>query len=78
MDRTTLTRNIGPIQRHGWIETAPGEDRRERLVAITDAGRAKLDEALPLWHAAQAATVDAIGPAGLDGLLSLTRRIATG
>jgi DNA-binding MarR family transcriptional regulator len=53
MDRTTLTRNLAPIERAGWVQTAAGADRRTRQVALTEAGRATLLAALPLWRAAQ-------------------------
>ena len=39
MDRTSLTRNLQPPARKKWIRIAPGdEDRRVRMVSITDAG----------------------------------------
>jgi len=54
MDRTTLTRNLGPLTKQGLLEIHPGFDRRERRVELTDAGRAKLKEVLPLWQQAHA------------------------
>jgi DNA-binding MarR family transcriptional regulator len=53
LDDTTLTRNLRPLVSHGWVSLRPGEDRREKLVAITGAGRAKLEEARPAWERAQ-------------------------
>lgn len=53
-DRTTLTRNLGPLEREGWISTQPGEDRRNRRVSLTAAGRDRLRRAVPLWERAQA------------------------
>lgn len=50
MDRTTLARNIKPLEREGWIEVAVGSDRRERLLSVTAAGQALLDRARPLWQ----------------------------
>src|SRR5262249_58169002 len=35
MDRTTLTRNLRPLQRHGYVAVTVGEDRRRRLLALT-------------------------------------------
>lgn len=60
-DRTTLTRNLGPLRRKGLIEIAPGEDKRVRMVSITEAGRATYQRAKPLWAEAQAAMVDRLG-----------------
>ena len=60
-DRTTLTRNLEPLQRKGLVEITPGEDRRVRMVSITDAGRATFERAKPLWAGAQAAMVERLG-----------------
>ena len=36
------------------MEITPGSDQRYREVQLTDAGRAKLREIIPLWEQAQA------------------------
>lgn len=61
IDRTTLTRNLDVLEQNGLIETIPGEDKRMREVALTKAGRNKLDEAIPLWEKAQSQIVAALG-----------------
>jgi DNA-binding MarR family transcriptional regulator len=53
LDETTLTRNLRPLIDAGWVAIRPGEDRREKLVRLTDAGAAKLREARPAWEQAQ-------------------------
>jgi len=54
MDRTTLARALGPIERDGFIEIANGkQDRRNRIVSITELGKEKLDVAVKLWRQAQ-------------------------
>jgi DNA-binding MarR family transcriptional regulator len=53
LDETTLTRNLRPLINAGWVAIRVGEDRREKLVRLTDAGAAKLREALPRWERAQ-------------------------
>ena len=53
LDETTLTRNLRPLIDGGWIAVRPGDDRREKLVRLTDAGAAKLREARPAWERAQ-------------------------
>jgi len=50
MDRSTVTANLKPLERKGLIETTTDvRDRRSRRAALTDAGRAILAEALPIW-----------------------------
>lgn len=61
MDRTTLTRNLRPLERDGLVRIIRGHDRRERHVQVTDAGIAALRRALPIWKKAQAEMVDALG-----------------
>jgi len=62
MDRTTLTRNVAPLERDGLLRMRPGPDRRVKLVAITDKGRTALAGAIPLWEAAQRRITEGIGP----------------
>ena len=49
LDVTTLTRNLRPLLKRGWITVRTGEDRREKLLAITDEGRGTLEKARPAW-----------------------------
>jgi DNA-binding MarR family transcriptional regulator len=53
LDETTLTRNLRPLFDAGWVAVRPGQDRREKLVSLTDAGAAKLRQARPAWERAQ-------------------------
>jgi DNA-binding MarR family transcriptional regulator len=54
MDRTTLGRNILPLQRDGLIEVvASPADRRRRELRLTDAGLAKHRAAVECWSVAQ-------------------------
>ena len=69
MDRTTLTRNLNPLLKKGWVNVQVGSDRRARPLTITPAGQAVLDDALPLWHKAQAHVVDQIGEANWDAMM---------
>ncbi|GLK75741.1 MarR family transcriptional regulator [Methylopila jiangsuensis] len=55
MDRTTLTANLKPLERRGLLTTAVDPaDRRGRRLSLTDAGRAALAAAMPIWRATHA------------------------
>jgi DNA-binding MarR family transcriptional regulator len=54
LDRTTLARNLNPLERDGLIELAAGDDRRVTEVRLTRKGRAAVAKATPLWRRAQA------------------------
>jgi len=73
MDRTTLGRNILPLQRDGLIEVVSSDaDRRRRELRLTDAGLAKHTAALESWSMAQQRFEDVFGnnrAAALRGLL---------
>jgi DNA-binding MarR family transcriptional regulator len=66
MDRTTLTRNLGPLSRAGLVDVRPGDDRRSRAIVLTDAGRERLAEAQPLWRDAQSDIVQRLGDQSLN------------
>lgn len=50
MDRTTLTANLKPLERRGLLATSVDpDDRRGRLLTLTEAGYAVLVQAVPIW-----------------------------
>jgi DNA-binding MarR family transcriptional regulator len=53
LDETTLTRTLRPLQKNGWVTIRAGSDRREKLIAITEAGKSKMEQARPAWSRAQ-------------------------
>jgi DNA-binding MarR family transcriptional regulator len=67
LSASTLTRNLKPMVDAGWLTLDAGTDARSRLVSVTDAGRAKRDEAVQRWKVAQQ---------GLNALLGAERVIA--
>jgi len=68
MDRTTLTRNLRPLEREGLLMIAPGQDRRERQIAITARGQHLLAKAVPLWEQIQARVAESFGADRLQQL----------
>ena len=64
LERTTLTRNLRPLVRHGFVQIDEGEDRRVRKAAITPAGEAAARRAFPFWKKAQDAALAAGTGAG--------------
>ena len=61
MDRTTLTRNLKPMQEQGWVLIRKGEDRRTRTLALSSKGRRLLEKAVPLWDKAQKEVMQRLG-----------------
>jgi DNA-binding MarR family transcriptional regulator len=76
LDETTLTRNLRPLVKAGWIAVRSGDDRREKLVTITQAGTAKLAEARAAWDRAQM-RMQALLPEGAwQSLLAILPEVA--
>lgn len=61
MDASTLTRNLQPLLRAGWLAVGPGEDGRSRCITLTEAGRHKRAEAQRDWKRAQLAFNERVG-----------------
>ncbi len=70
LDRTTLSRNLIPLERKRWIEIAPGDDRRTREIRITEEGRDVVRRAVPLWERAQGRASEVLDAEGLEQLLA--------
>ena len=66
LERTTLTRNLRPLEARGWVRELPDEsDHRRRRVALTPAGRSAAGKALPAWRKAQATVAPILDRFGL-------------
>lgn len=71
MDRTTLTRNLGPLQSAGWVEVTRARDARSRAVRLTAAGKAVWDSARLYWRQAQDELNSALGTQAVTDLHGL-------
>ncbi len=74
LERTTLTRNLKPLLEAGWLELKSGTDSRQRIVTITQAGRAKVKLAYVAWQRAQAEFETLMGR---DTVRALHRQLET-
>lgn len=53
MNRTTMGKNLRPLERDGLVDVRISkEDRRSRDILLTRKGRSLLDRAYPLWRSA--------------------------
>jgi DNA-binding MarR family transcriptional regulator len=75
MDRTTLTRNLAPLERDGLVTLRPGADRRVKLATITPKGREVLEQAIPLWRRAQRQITQGLGAGRWDAIRRELQRI---
>lgn len=82
MDRSTLTRNIEPLESGGLIQKGNEGWRRSRSLRVTAAGNALISKAKPLWEGAQESLRTKLGEkdwasvhAGLDRLISVASAV---
>jgi DNA-binding MarR family transcriptional regulator len=77
LDRTALSRNLEPLVEQGLVSIAPGRDARTREVALTRAGKAAYERALPYWRDAQAVVGRKLGANKIDALVGLLASVET-
>jgi DNA-binding MarR family transcriptional regulator len=77
MDRSTLTRNLRPLEDDGLVLIGDEGWRRSRTLELTRKGQLRLREAIPLWERAQKALGERLGDINLaslrDGLDNLIK-----
>jgi DNA-binding MarR family transcriptional regulator len=74
MERTTLTRNLTPLEQQGWISIHAGDDPRARMISITGQGRGVVRRSFPFWSKAQAHIGKLLGADGQAALKLLDSR----
>jgi DNA-binding MarR family transcriptional regulator len=79
MDRTTLTRNLKPLQKSGWIEVLPGLDKRTKALSLTLSGKKVLKQAMIHWKEVQNEVVMTLGNGNwellVDNLSSTVKKL---
>lgn len=75
LDRSTMGRNLDPLERRGLVHLAPDQgDRRARVAALTESGAAAIEAALPHWRAVEAEIGARLSPGALASLAALAPR----
>jgi DNA-binding MarR family transcriptional regulator len=75
MDRSTLTRLVGPLVEAGYVTTGADEDdQRAKKVMPTAEGRQKFDVALESWTSAQDRVLERLALADLGDFVPAVRK----
>jgi DNA-binding MarR family transcriptional regulator len=78
MDRSTLGHLLRPLEKRGFIKLEVSEqDRRSRMVALTQMGKAAVAKALPRWTVAQRRFESTFGKEAALELRAVLKEIAT-
>jgi len=75
MNRTTLTRNLRPLEKEGLVRIRRGKDQRTCIITLSDKGRASLLKAYPLWQKAQKSIVEKFGEAEWKDMVHGMKRL---
>jgi DNA-binding MarR family transcriptional regulator len=70
MERTTLVRNLRPLQRDGLVQAVGGGRGNRVELAITAKGRKQMEKLAPAWKSAQSAVVKTLGEKRWSAILS--------
>ena len=70
MDRTTLVRNLRPLQRDGLAQAVGGGRGARVELSITAKGRKKIKESHQAWRSAQSSAVKTLGEQRWSAILS--------
>ena len=70
MERTTLVRNLRPLQRDGFVKIGGGGRGNRVELTITAKGRKQIEKLAPAWRSAQSAAVKTLGKKRWSAILS--------
>ena len=70
MERTTLVRNLRPLQRDGLVQVVGGGRGNRVGLAITTKGRKQIEKLAPAWRSAQNTAVKTLGKKRWSAILS--------
>jgi DNA-binding MarR family transcriptional regulator len=76
LDRTTIGRNLRPLEQKGLLTLTPGIDQRTRVVTLTPQGQEILMRVVPLWEQAQAHMVTGIGQEQVSAFIAQLSTVA--
>ena len=75
LDASTLSRNVRPLQAHGWLEVVPDEDARAQPFRLTPQGRRLIEKAVPAWEEAQRRATELLGGEGIAVLDKAAKKL---
>jgi DNA-binding MarR family transcriptional regulator len=75
LDASTLSRNVKPLQAHGWLEVVPEEDARAQPFRLTPQGKRLIEKAVPAWEEAQRRAAELLGGEGIALLDKAARKV---
>lgn len=76
LDRSTMGRNLDPLERQGFVRMEVGkDDQRERMACLTPEGEAAIEDALPHWRKMQAQVSRLVEQSAVSRLVEQLNRL---
>jgi DNA-binding MarR family transcriptional regulator len=75
LERSTVSRNLNLLLRHGWVEAVSSDAKGIREVTLTRAGRSKIDSVLPHWRKAQREAAKLLGTEAVTAVRGIASSI---
>src|SRR3954449_9173635 len=75
LDASTLSRNVKPLQTHGWLEVVPDDDARVQPFRLTPQGKRLIEKAVPAWEEAQRQATELLGGEGIALLERAAKKV---
>ena len=75
LERSTVSRNVNLLLNHGWIEALSSDAKGIREVALTRAGRAKIESVMPQWRQAQQQATQLLGTTGAKAIQTIANNL---
>ena len=77
LERTSLVRNLQPLQRDGLVTADGGGGGRRVDLAITAKGQKQVEKFMPAWESAQNTAVQVLGEKRWSALLADLEKVAS-
>ncbi|GAS87472.1 MarR family winged helix-turn-helix transcriptional regulator [Mycolicibacterium brisbanense] len=75
LDRSTVSRNLSPMLKHGWVQAVSSDAKGIREIELTPSGRKKIQAALPDWRRAQEQATELLGAQGVRAVRALANTV---
>ncbi|MCX8562737.1 MarR family winged helix-turn-helix transcriptional regulator [Mycolicibacterium mucogenicum] len=75
LERSTVSRNLSLLMKHGWVEAVSANAKGVREVALTASGRKKIESVMPAWRQAQQDATELLGAGGVKAVRSLATSV---
>jgi DNA-binding MarR family transcriptional regulator len=75
LDRSTVSRNLSPLFKQGWVAAVSSDAKGIREIELTSLGRKKIRAVMPAWRRAQEQAATLLGAQGVNAVKTLASTV---